>query len=76
MSLKVYDLKTHATVWYFDCAAQGAGREAKDWIFGSYGVAAFSIWKRKGKEPPPPYVLLASLAEEVVRIMAGKGENR
>lgn len=65
VSLKVYNLKTRATVWYLDCMARGAGREETDWIF----------WKRAGHEPPLPDALLAGLAGDIARLMATRGRD-
>lgn len=63
-SLKVYDLKTKVTLWYLDCALSQPGLEEKDWIF----------WKTKGQSPPSPFLLLASLAEEVAKLMRANGQ--
>ncbi|MGA1868980.1 MAG: hypothetical protein ACMUJM_10580 [bacterium] len=60
LSIKVYDVKTHVTLWYIDWLAEAGGMPEKDWI----------IWRRAYKPPPSPYVLLRHIADETARMMA------
>ena len=51
-------------MWYIDLTAQGAGREARDWIF----------WKKPEQPPPSPEALLTRMAETAASAMKKGGE--
>ena len=62
LSIKVYDTKTGATVWYMDCADEQRGKQGYDWI----------IYRSKSKQPPSPYAIIRQMAKETAKIMLMK----